>query len=207
MSAESKWMDDIPHVRRESGEGKKRAKHSHDKGALPNVQDLEEVSNLQNSLDRANQLTTETKIVSEREVLEYKEKIAFLTQELGVAVGRLSVTTAILTPLHLRHLLNLGRQKVAEIFSFSCWEDLVASKKGQNLLKLVKRRLRRHRYRPSSPALKLLCLPSDVRESGNKAAHSGSEDQIRDAIMTSPLHSENQLLLKEVFRFVYEASV
>lgn len=106
MSAESKWMDDIPHVRRaslfhssviifsvhtgESGEGKKRAKHSHDKGALPNVQDLEEVSNLQNSLDRANQLTTETKIVSEREVLEYKEKIAFLTQELGVAVGRTS---------------------------------------------------------------------------------------------------------------------
>lgn len=55
----------------------------------------------QEALDFPNHLAAETQIICECRLLEYKEKVMVLTQELQVVMEHLSMATAILVLLHL----------------------------------------------------------------------------------------------------------
>ncbi|KAF9234695.1 hypothetical protein BU15DRAFT_78774 [Melanogaster broomeanus] len=103
--------------------------------------------------------------------------------------------TMMLIPLHLRHLLDLCRNKVMAHFSkHTKWREFQGDRTTTQLSDDVFKGLAGVPKRPShdSDTIMFLCSYSDVRRNGDKAAHSGSIDEIKTAIRSKKLNSRER---------------
>ena len=87
-------------------------------------------------------------------------------------------------------LLDQARAKVIHLGGFTSWEDLHAHRSFHQLLEAIDEILVGQLHRPSWDAVDFLCQYNNVREDGNTTAHSMSQDEIREALITKPLTQE-----------------
>jgi hypothetical protein len=104
-------------------------------------------------------------------------------------------------------LLDRAKQKVLQHFEFSTWEDLRQDHTIQQLADIVSRRLANIPDCPSRDAIQFLCSYNNVRREGNSAAHTATLTEIRDAVMTKPLDTQERMRLEQVFRFTFNEDV
>ena len=91
----------------------------------------------------------------------------------------------------------------------SSWEDLRNNRDEQNLtgaimLVLTQANLQ---YCPSRDAVEFLCSYNNVRRDGNYRAHNASKDEIRDAVLTKQVGSQDRQYLTQLFEFIYKCPV
>lgn len=102
-----------------------------------------------------------------------------------------------LTPDHLRVLLDETRLKILESVESATWEDFRGSLGIAALKDTVAARTGL-----SQRLASFVCESNNIRCQGNLAAHSASKDDIREAIMQQDFGNERELL-GGLFRFVY----
>jgi hypothetical protein len=120
-------------------------------------------------------------------------------------VDALREVTALLVPLHLRVLLDLARKKVLEHLGYETWEGLRASRSVLQLADTIFNDLKQKgvSYPPSFQSVFFLCSYNNIRRAGNTAAHSAKEDDIRHAVLTQSLDSQDRKCLESLFTYAY----
>jgi FtsZ-binding cell division protein ZapB len=120
-------------------------------------------------------------------------------------VDALREVTALLVPLHLRVLLDLARKKVLEHLGYETWEGLRASRSVLQLADTIFNDLKQKgvSYPPSFQSVFFLCSYNNIRRAGNTAAHSAKEDDIRHAVLTQALDSQDRKCLESLFTYAY----
>ncbi|KAH7889147.1 hypothetical protein F5I97DRAFT_477703 [Phlebopus sp. FC_14] len=118
-------------------------------------------------------------------------------------IEALRQVTVSLIPLHLRVLLDLGRKKILDILNADSWEDLRGEKNVYHLTDVVMSGLAKVQSRPSRGAISFLCSYNNVRRQGNAAAHTAAEDEIREAVMSKPIDSQDRKFLEQIFSFIF----
>jgi hypothetical protein len=119
---------------------------------------------------------------------------------------RLQVTLLI-TPLHLHVLLDLARTKVLELVNSESWEDLRQNQTVYDLAPRIHSLLADVPHRPSAEAIKFLCSYNNVRRTGNSAAHTAKQEDIRVAVATKPLESNDRRYLEQMYTFIFSQPV
>ena len=113
----------------------------------------------------------------------------------------------LITPLRLRVLLDLARQKVLEALKSNSWEDLRENRNIQQLVDFVYWRLYNVPNCPSRDAVQFLCSYNNIRREGNAAAHSATVEEMRDAVVTKQLETRDRRCLEQVFKFAFDEDV
>lgn len=113
----------------------------------------------------------------------------------------------LLTPLRLRVLLDRAKEKILQHFECSTWEDLRQDQTIQHLADIVSQRLANIPNCPSRDAIQFLCSYNNVRREGNNVAHTATLAEIRDAVMTKSLDTQERTRLEQVFRFTFNENV
>ncbi|TDL16418.1 hypothetical protein BD410DRAFT_889013 [Rickenella mellea] len=114
--------------------------------------------------------------------------------------------TLLITPLHLRVLLDMAQQKILEHLKADSWEDFRAEKNLSQLVEDVFEKLSGHCHL-SREAILFLCSYNDVRKAGNKAAHTAKQEEIRNAVLTKPLERGERRHLEQIFEFTFGETV
>jgi hypothetical protein len=120
-----------------------------------------------------------------------------------------SKLTLALTPLHLRVLLDTARQKMLRLLQRDSWEDL----RGQQTMAQLLITLQGHptltsvQYPLTSSGLNFLCSFNNVRRDGNTAAHTATQQEVRDAVQTKALDKQERRSLENVYAFAYDELV
>ena len=109
----------------------------------------------------------------------------------------------LITPLHLRVLLDLARQKVLEHFDRASWEDLRANKSVYQLAGDIYSTLSNVPHCPSVDAVIFLCAYNNVRCTGNSAAHTAKQEDVRAAVTTKRLETNDRQYLEQIYAFTY----
>jgi seryl-tRNA synthetase len=150
------------------------------------------------------------KICNENERID--KELASVRKDLEAArvqhtsdVDALREVTALLVPLHLRVLLDLARKKVLEHLGYETWEGLRASRSVLQLADTIFNDLKQKgvSYPPSFQSVFFLCSYNNIRRAGNTAAHSAKEDDIRHAVLTQALDSQDRKCLESLFTYAY----
>lgn len=150
------------------------------------------------------------KIYNENERID--KELASVRKDLEAArvqhtsdVDALREVTALLVPLHLRVLLDLARKKVLEHLGYETWEGLRASRSVLQLADTIFNDLKQKgvSYPPSFQSVFFLCSYNNIRRAGNTAAHSAKEDDIRHAVLTQSLDSQDRKCLESLFTYAY----
>ena len=115
--------------------------------------------------------------------------------------------TTLITPLHLRVLLDAAKEKVLRVFQCNSWEDLRDNRNIQQLIDFVHRGLTDTLNCPSRDTVRFLCSYNNVRREGNSAAHAASVEQMRSAVTTKPLETRDRRCLEQVFKFTFDQDV
>ncbi|KAG1780432.1 hypothetical protein EV702DRAFT_1082730 [Suillus placidus] len=120
-------------------------------------------------------------------------------------VDALREVTMLLVPLHLRVLLDLARKKVLEHLGHESWEGLRASCSVHQLADTIFNDLKRKgvSYPPSQESIFFLCSYNNIRRAGNTAAHNAKEDDVRHAVLTQSLESQDRRCLESLFTYAY----
>jgi hypothetical protein len=87
------------------------------------------------------------------------------------------------------------------------WEDLRQDMNVFNLTQWVYRRLANAENFPSQDAVRFLCSYNNVRRSGNTAAHTAKLEDVKEAVTTKDLESNERDWLEQLFLFTYGESV
>lgn len=105
----------------------------------------------------------------------------------------------------------MGRERIAEILGYNSWDTLFQANPWSQLAETVLKEFEKRKDERclSEEGLTYVCLPNNVRNDGNRSAHSASKAEIREALNWSdPRHkgqaTSEKPLLKEVFEFVYQ---
>ena len=120
-----------------------------------------------------------------------------------------SKLTLALTPLHLRVLLDTARLKILRLLQRDSWEDL----RGQQTIAQLLSTLQDHpsltsvQYPLTSSGLNFLCSFNNVRQDGNTAAHTATQQEVRDAVQTKALDKKERRSLENVYAFAYDEIV
>jgi hypothetical protein len=59
----------------------------------------------------------------------------------------------------------------------------------------------------SDEAISFLCSYNNIRRDGNYSAHSANEGEIKDAIQTKPICSQERNFLEQLYNFVFNISI
>ncbi|KAF8887848.1 hypothetical protein CPB84DRAFT_1786619 [Gymnopilus junonius] len=62
-------------------------------------------------------------------------------------------------------------------------------------------------YCPSRDAVDFLCTYNNVRREGNYRAHNASQAELRDAVTTKPIESQDRLFLEQLYQFIFKCSL
>ena len=114
-----------------------------------------------------------------------------------------------MTPLHLRVLLDTARKKVLQLLHHDSWEDL----RGEQTIAQLLHRLQNHpaltrvQHPPTSLGLEFLCSFNNVRRDGNTAAHTATQQEVRDAVQTKALDKKERASLEALYAFTYDEKV
>jgi len=145
-----------------------------------------------------NKLTTENEELKD-EASRLRAEVDKLTMEnfhLKDTVDNLTDFVIRLTPVHLRILLDYGRQKILETLKYDDWESLRGDKNIPDLEAFVRANI----PNIQDTALELICGYSNIRRLGNAAAHTADKDDLRAAVERT---HEQRSQLEHVFQFVY----
>lgn len=97
----------------------------------------------------------------------------------------------LITPLHLRALLDHAREKILEDFNCASWEDLLPNKGVRQLANDLYNQLSSATHHPSVEAVYFLCAFNSVRRAGNSVAHNATQEDMRVAVTTQRLGSDD----------------
>lgn len=109
-----------------------------------------------------------------------------------------------MSPIHLRVLLDETREKIASLLKYQNWENFCFNRGALDVLNEICTNLGNKKDLPSERALDLLISVNRVRQSGNYFAHNTQPEEIQKAILFS---SFQQDLLKELYLFMYGTSI
>ena len=115
--------------------------------------------------------------------------------------------TILITPLHLRVLLDKARRKVLDELNCETWEDLRQNKSASVLTEHIHAHIAKAEHPPSREAVHLLCSYNNIRRSGNNAAHNAKPEVVKAAVLTKDLDSNERKLLEQLYLFTYGQSV
>ena len=115
--------------------------------------------------------------------------------------------TLLLAPLHLCVLLDRARQKILQEFQCKSWEDLRCDRTVHQLVDVIDERLAHVPRCPSRDSIKFMCSYNNVRREGNVAAHSASQDEIREAVTKKALETQERRYLEQIFEFLFDELV
>ena len=87
-----------------------------------------------------------------------------------------------LIPLHLCVLLDEARQKILQTLSIQSWDDLHPMSRYDISARVVQQ-LKGERHAPSADTVIFICSYNNVRRDGNEAAHTATQDQVKQAVM------------------------
>ncbi|KIM71984.1 hypothetical protein PILCRDRAFT_746965 [Piloderma croceum F 1598] len=118
-------------------------------------------------------------------------------------VEALRQVTLLITPLHLRVLLDKTRQKILNHIKCDTWEDLRQDKSIYNLTEHVYTHLADTEHPPSRGAVQFLCSYNNVRCSGNSVAHTAKLEEVKAAATTKQLESTERRWLEQLYMFTY----
>ncbi|KAG2745771.1 hypothetical protein P692DRAFT_2077881 [Suillus brevipes Sb2] len=121
-------------------------------------------------------------------------------------VEALRILTLSLVPLHLRVLLDRARGKILEHLGHESWEGLRADCNVSQFADDIFNKLKKKgvSYTPPHQAIDFLCSYNNIRRAGNTAAHTAKEEEVRHAVLTQPLESQDREHLENLFTFAYE---
>ncbi|KIM73213.1 hypothetical protein PILCRDRAFT_829303 [Piloderma croceum F 1598] len=122
-------------------------------------------------------------------------------------VEALQQVTLLITPLHLRVLLDKARQKIINHIECDTWEDLRQDKSIYNLAEHVYAHLADTEHPPSRGAVQFLCSYNNVCRSGNSVAHTAKPEEVKAAVTTRQLESTERRWLEQLYMFTYEEPV
>ncbi|KAG2028967.1 hypothetical protein BDR03DRAFT_976176 [Suillus americanus] len=116
----------------------------------------------------------------------------------------------LLVPLHLRVLLDLARKKVLEHLGYETWEELRDTRSVYQLADNIFNDLLKRTdlsFHPSHQSILFLCSYNNVRRAGNVAAHNAKECDIKSAVETQALGSNDRRCLEHLFRYAYNGAL
>lgn len=136
------------------------------------------------------------------------EELVRVSRNLGVcaildSTHHVIQVTNLLTPLHLRTLLDLSRQKVLRHTAASTGEELRSNRNVHDLVNKLDEDLTEKPYRPSNVAIIFLCGFNNVRRDGNIAAHTAEKSDIREAVLKQSI-GHNRTMEEQLFKFVLD---
>ncbi|KAH7889154.1 hypothetical protein F5I97DRAFT_478209 [Phlebopus sp. FC_14] len=187
-----------------SGKGKAKGK---EKPQQEEDNDSDSIKELRGMIEQLHEALAKEKAERAEELAKEKaERIAEMAKEKADRaddIEALRQVTVSLIPLHLRVLLDLGRKKVLDILNADSWEDLRGERNVYQLADVVMSGLAKVQSRPSRGAISFLCSYNNVRRQGNAAAHTAAEDEIRAAVMSKPIGSQDRKFLEQIFSFIF----
>jgi hypothetical protein len=107
----------------------------------------------------------------------------------------------LISPIHIRVLLDRSRGKIVEQSRYDSWEDLRDSLEINELKKYI---TSTHCIR--NDLASFICEFTNVRRDGNEAAHTAECRDIRSAVQQKPEGAERRLL-EEVYQFVFDEDI
>jgi len=89
------------------------------------------------------------------------------------------------------------------------WDDLPNHHDEQELTGVIMQALAQAglQYCPSRDAVEFLCSYNNVRRDGNYHAHNASKDEIRNAILTKQIGSQDRRFLTQLFEFIFRCPI
>ena len=92
---------------------------------------------------------------------------------------------------------------------FDSWDDLVKNQNVEQVTTSIILALTEAGIQESPPhdAIRYLCSYNNVRKAGNYHAHHATREEVRDAVLTKRLDSEDRVALTYFFQFVFGESV
>jgi multidrug efflux pump subunit AcrA (membrane-fusion protein) len=122
-------------------------------------------------------------------------------------MSTISLLTLKLIPLHLRVLLDRGRQEVLKVVGADSWQDFCDARSIHEITELIMRALANAnaQHRPSQDALEFLCCYNNIRREGNYQAHTASQEEMREAVLTKPIDSHERRRLTELYEFIFHS--
>ncbi|KAG2140593.1 hypothetical protein DEU56DRAFT_797597 [Suillus clintonianus] len=125
-------------------------------------------------------------------------------------IESLREVTMLLVPLHLRVLLDLARKKVLEDLGHETWEELRDTRTVYQLADIIFNDLLKRKnlsFHPSHQSILFLCSYNNIRRAGNVAAHTAKQCDIKSAVETQTLGSNDRRCLEHLFRYAYSGAL
>ncbi|CAA7270812.1 unnamed protein product [Cyclocybe aegerita] len=122
-------------------------------------------------------------------------------QERAHDVDAIRLLTIALSPLYLRVLLDNARDRTLPLIQEPSWAEAVEGRTPEQLRQYVSTRFRSSGIAIPQDCVHLLCGWNRVRDRGNIAAHSATEEEIQDAILREP--EADQPKLEWLFTFSF----
>ncbi|KAG6839435.1 hypothetical protein C0991_002580 [Blastosporella zonata] len=134
---------------------------------------------------------------------EAQDKLQKEQDKLQDAVQTSTELSIKLIPLQLRVLLDQSRQTILEIAQVETWADLRGDRRRPELVEYIMELLRSSNVANNlmRENIDYLCCYNNVRRDGNAAAHQATEAQIREAVATKPIGSQERTSLEHLFKF------
>jgi hypothetical protein len=88
---------------------------------------------------------------------------------------------------------------------FDTWADLVNEQSMEQVTAAIVLALAQAETKDSPPldSIRYLCSYNNVRKDGNYHAHNATLDDVRDAVLTKRLDSQDRVALTHFFQFVF----
>ena len=106
-------------------------------------------------------------------------------------------------------LLDLGRREVLKVVGADTWQDFCDNRNVHEITESIMQALANANVRhcPSRDAVEFLCCYNNVRREGNYQAHTASQEEMREAVLTKSIDSQERLRLTELYQFIFDSSV
>lgn len=103
-------------------------------------------------------------------------------------------------PIHLHVLLDSGRVKILDHMGLQNWDDLHQDGELESITNKILEGLALAglQHSLSREAIEFLHSYNNVRRDGNHFAHSASENEIKEAVQTKPLCSQERCYLEHL---------
>ena len=112
-----------------------------------------------------------------------------------------------MVPIHLRILLDYGRERIVEFMSYKSWDELL---KGISIPQLIDQILKALREvnmdHLSQETVVFICSYNNVRKEGDRVAHNASRNEIKEAVNMQN-NCQDGLKLTELYQFVFTTPV
>jgi hypothetical protein len=103
--------------------------------------------------------------------------------------------------------LDYSREKVLDCLNCNNWDDLRKEKTISQLTDAIIDGLANVEDRLSRDAVTYLCSYTNVRRNGSFSAHNASQVEIKYAVETQLIDSQERRFLEQFYKFIYNTSL